>query len=73
MAIIRHALSRPKRAIRSSATRPAYSANAKAPLWNLTSWIQPESRLSTRRALLMAARTPMTASSLARWLVTYSR
>ena len=37
VAIVRQALSRPKRAIRSSATAPAYSARATAPLWNLTS------------------------------------
>lgn len=37
VAIVRQALSRPKRAIRSSATAPAYSARATAPLWILTS------------------------------------
>ena len=37
VAIVRQALSRPKRAMRSSATAPAYSARATAPLWNLTS------------------------------------
>ena len=43
VAMVRHALSRPKRAIRSSPTAAAYSDNANRALWNLTSWSHPRS------------------------------
>src|SRR6266851_32441 len=54
LAIVRQALSRPKRAMRNSATAPAYSTRATAPLWNLTSpsgvEVIEEAGLAERRA-----------------------